>query len=124
MENLTKDQAILIGKTHHDFEGKTVERASKEMNISARTAYRMLEKAEAKAPYLFPILSPKRARILQLYMMENMKIDDIAEAVDISSNGVKRHLRALRKKKYIPKHDRKSMLSYDSSMDGGVTRKW
>ncbi|KKN79109.1 hypothetical protein LCGC14_0342970 [marine sediment metagenome] len=124
MEKITKNMGILIGKVHHEHEGKSVEVAAREMNISTPTAYRMLEKAEKIAPYLFPILSRKKAHILQLYMMENMRIYDIAEVTGVSCSTVKDHLRALRKKGLIPKHDRKPMLSYDSTMDGEVTRKW
>lgn len=127
MKRLNKQQALILCLVHHDM-GRCMQvcDAAKEMEIGVRKAYRLLEQAKKIVPGLFPILSPKQAKIFHLRTMEGMSIEQMALTEGLSESTIKNVLSTLRKKGVLhpdPNHSRP--LSFDAdTMSDHVKEKW
>jgi len=122
---LTKMEALVVQKCHHGLDGLSSSDAATELGITHQTVRMHLRSAEEKAPQLFPILTPKQARVLHMYTIEGMSVAMIAEIRDISEATVRGYLRRLRNKGVLHDDRPSRPLQFDeNTMSQHVVKKW
>jgi DNA-directed RNA polymerase specialized sigma24 family protein len=107
-----------------EFEGLATSEAAKLMGISVRAVQRLLERMEAAAPQLFPLLTKQEAQVLKYIEVDGLSQIDIADQMELSEPRVSQIVHSLIVKGKLrgPKQGR--ALSYDPGMDGHVREKF
>ena len=137
--NLSHQQEVVIHLCHHDFEGLSAGAASVRLGITRLQVLRHLCNIRKKAPQLFPILTPRRRAILEMYSRGDFELrkhpqkDEfvyvwkhpsrkaIAEGLGITAAVLSHEVTFLRRHKFLWNH---TMKQYDPSMDGSVKEKF
>jgi DNA-binding CsgD family transcriptional regulator len=82
---------------HQDFFGMPIADAAEVLDTTERNVRSLLDTLRLEAPQLFPILTPRAARIYSLFM-DNFTTREIAETMGRSLRSVQSVLRTLRRK--------------------------
>ena len=94
---ITVQQEAAYRLCHQDFFGLAVADAAEILGTSVSKVRLLLAGVKAVAPQLFPILSPKAAKVYSLFM-DNFTSGEIAEEIGCSVRSVQSTLRKLRHK--------------------------
>jgi CRP-like cAMP-binding protein len=79
---------------HHDFCGLNQADAAEVSGLSQQTVSRVLTELRQQAPQLFPILSPRTARMYAMFQDGNT-CQEIAEALDVTPRAVQKAMHRL-----------------------------
>jgi len=117
--NLTYREEAVIRLCHHDHWGVSVDDAADLMHVARQTVQRHLRSIRKKAPQLFPILTPRRRALIELYdqgafeLKEHPQRDEpmyvwkrpsreaVAEGLGITVALVAKEVTFLRKKRFL-----------------------
>jgi hypothetical protein len=119
---LTEDEECAIRHCHHDFGRRTIKDAAVRMGLRQRDVRQLLRTAEAKAPQLFPLLSPRQAAVLELYSdSPQLSRKEVCRQLDLSINQLRRAVTFLRHHKLLV---HPTIYRYRPSMDPYITEKF
>ncbi len=107
---------------HHDFESLPKKEAASKMNISVSRLNQILYSARKKIPTLFPILTPKQYKVLQLLNLGTARFD-AANLLNLTIKQIDGVISGLHKLG-VPIYHRPRIVRYDLSMDGKVVKKF
>ena len=91
---ITPSQEMAYRLCHHDFCGLSQANAAEVLETSQSTISRLLAEIEREAPQLFPILSPRVAKMYEMFM-EGYTCKEIAGFIDVSPRAVQKAIRGL-----------------------------
>ena len=112
--NLTVKQEWAIRLVHHAFGGLTLAKAAKIMGLMPCQVASILKSAEAKAPSLFPILTPAEKLVLDWWKQGTLLPPDAVCEMKIS---LKEVAASLRKKGMM--FARRGMVRFDPDLHNG-----
>jgi predicted DNA-binding protein YlxM (UPF0122 family) len=92
---VTPKQELAFRLRHHDFHGLSLSEVARAMGVEEQAVTNLLTRMQSAAPQMFPILSPRIARMYQLFTEDNMTCKEIAEEVGVTPRAVQKALRDL-----------------------------
>ncbi len=116
---ITEQEERAYRLVHHDFEGKTVKEASEVMGVTSRQITRLLRSVKAKAPQLFPILTPKESAIYNMITKDGITEQQIALVSSISVKSIEKTIERIRSKGVVIPNV-KAPIRYTPGMDAHV----
>lgn len=126
LRKISEQEERVYRLRHHDFGKLTTEETAKKMRISKSKVRRLLKILKAKAPQLFPILSPRQHHIYQLYTDVGLSQRAIAIRLGSTQPNIQAILNRLKKKgmSLLEPHGIGNMVAYENGVDEFVIHKF
>lgn len=104
---------------HHSFEALSTREAAKRMGVTIRQVQRLLQQMRAKAPQLFPILTPAQYYIYACIVEQGLTHEQVANVLNCTLKNVDNHVQKIKNKGMSFDAPRKT-IRYENYMDDKV----
>lgn len=123
---ITEDEERCYRLRHHRFAGLTTKETAKIMKIKPETVRTLLKSLRAKAPQLFPILTPRQYLIYWLYAIKGLPQHKIATYLNTTQSNIWAMLNRLKKKgmPFLEPSGFGSTVTYEEEMDNHIIHKF
>lgn len=122
-KKLTAKQEQAYRLVSGDHEGLSTADAAKRMKITPQAVNRLLKRAKATHPELFPLLTKQEADVKALFVA-GWSYEDLADKLQISPNRVSQIIREINEKQGTVCSKPVVVLRYETWMDGQIRRKF